>query len=529
MSFEALSLSDELLRAVRAASYETPTPIQTKAIPPALEGRDVLGCAQTGTGKTAAFVLPTLQRLMARASTSATNKGARPIRMLVLTPTRELAAQIAETVRVMGKFLPLRSTVVFGGVGYEPQDRALRAGVDVLVSTPGRLIDHLSRGVVSLSNVEVLVLDEADQMLDMGFIHDVRRIVAKVPRDRQTLFFSATMPPAIRSLSDEWLRDPVEVSVAPPATTAERVEQELFFVETADKRALLEELVSRSEVTRALVFSRTKHGANKIARWLEVAGVKAEPIHGNKSQNARTRALAGFKNGTTRVLVATDLAARGLDIDEVSHVINFDLPNVPEVYVHRIGRTARAGNEGVAWSFCNTEEREYLRDIERTTRQKIPVVSDHRWASTVPMSEPASRSGATARPSSGGRGPMPSRNGGGGGGSNRGHSNNGHRGGGNGSAGAPVRRESVPRPSNGDDHRRATDSRGERLPERTPERRTDGAGRSDVRRDDGRRDEVRRDTRPERRPEHGASSANTHAKPAHSPRPPAPNKPAPRT
>ncbi len=403
MSFEALSLSDELLRAVRAASYETPTPIQNKAIPPALEGRDVLGCAQTGTGKTAAFVLPTLQRLMARVA-SAPAKGVRPIRMLVLTPTRELAAQIAETVRTLGKFLPLRSTVVFGGVGYEPQDRALRAGVDVLVSTPGRLIDHLSRGVVSLSHVEVLVLDEADQMLDMGFIHDVRRIVAKVPRERQTLFFSATMPPAIRQLSDEWLKDPVEVSVAPPATTAERVAQELYFVETGDKRALLEELVSRSEVTRALVFSRTKHGANKIARWLETAGVKAEPIHGNKSQNARTRALASFKSGTTRVLVATDLAARGLDIDEVSHVINFDLPNVPEVYVHRIGRTARAGNEGVAWSFCNTEEREYLWDIERTTRQKIPVVIDHPWASTVPVVERGARpaGASSARPSNGG-------------------------------------------------------------------------------------------------------------------------------
>lgn len=394
MAFEALSLSDELLRAVRAASYETPTPIQTKAIPPALEGRDVLGCAQTGTGKTAAFVLPSLQRLAARAAT-VTSKGVRPVRMLVLTPTRELAAQIAETVRDMGKFLPLKHTVIFGGVGYEPQDRAMRAGVDVLVSTPGRLIDHLGRGTVSLSHVEILVLDEADQMLDMGFIHDVRRIVAKVPNVRQTLFFSATMPPAIRSLASEWLRDPVEVSVAPPATTAERVEQELFYVETPDKRSLLEELLSRREVTRALVFSRTKHGANKIARWLEAAGIRAEPIHGNKSQNARTRALNGFKDGTTRVLVATDLAARGLDIDEVSHVINFDLPNVPEVYVHRIGRTARAGNEGVAWSFCNVEEREYLWDIERTTRQKIPVVSDHPWASKVPVTERPAR-GASA-------------------------------------------------------------------------------------------------------------------------------------
>jgi ATP-dependent RNA helicase RhlE len=487
MSFEALSLSDELLRAVRAASYETPTPIQNKAIPPALEGRDVLGCAQTGTGKTAAFVLPTLQRLMARVA-SAPAKGVRPIRMLVLTPTRELAAQIAETVRTLGKFLPLRSTVVFGGVGYEPQDRALRAGVDVLVSTPGRLIDHLSRGVVSLSHVEVLVLDEADQMLDMGFIHDVRRIVAKVPRERQTLFFSATMPPAIRQLSDEWLKDPVEVSVAPPATTAERVAQELYFVETGDKRALLEELVSRSEVTRALVFSRTKHGANKIARWLETAGVKAEPIHGNKSQNARTRALASFKSGTTRVLVATDLAARGLDIDEVSHVINFDLPNVPEVYVHRIGRTARAGNEGVAWSFCNTEEREYLWDIERTTRQKIPVVIDHPWASTVPVVERGARpaGASSARPSNGGggRGPGPSRGhgGGGGGGGGRGPSR-GHGGGGGGGGGG-GRRDHAPRPSNGGSHSLGDDNRS--------------------------RNEPRNDRRPD-----AAHSKPAHAKPAH--------------
>lgn len=397
MTFEELSLRDELLRAVRAASYETPTPIQSKAIPPALEGRDVLGCAQTGTGKTAAFVLPTLQWLMKR-EPGAFAKGARPVRALVLTPTRELAAQIGETVRDMGRFLPLKHAVIFGGVGYEPQDRALKAGVDVLVATPGRLIDQLQRGMVSLARVEVLVLDEADQMLDMGFIHDVRRIVAKLPRERQTLFFSATMPPSIRALADEWLREPVEVSVAPPATTAERVEQRLYFVETPDKRALLESLLARPEVTRALVFSRTKHGANKIARWLEASGVRAEPIHGNKSQNARTRALAGFKTGATRVLVATDLAARGLDIDEVSHVVNFDLPNVPEVYVHRIGRTARAGAEGIAWSFCNAEEREYLRDIEKVTRQKIPVVEDHPWRSSVPFSSEARGAGRSSSP-----------------------------------------------------------------------------------------------------------------------------------
>jgi ATP-dependent RNA helicase RhlE len=449
MSFENLSLIDELLRAVRAESYTEPTPIQTQAIPPALEGRDVLGCAQTGTGKTAAFTLPTLQRLFAR---SAAARGARtPVRALILTPTRELAAQIGETFRALGRFLPLRSTVIFGGVGYDAQERALRAGVEVLVATPGRLLDHLGRGTLSLAQVEVLILDEADQMLDMGFIHDVRKIVAKVPRERQTLFFSATMPPSIRALADEWLKSPVEVSVAPPATTVERVAQALYFVETADKRGLLESLLGRPEVTRALVFSRTKHGANKIAKWLDAAGIRAEPIHGNKSQNARERALASFKKGATRVLVATDLAARGLDIDEVSHVLNFDLPNVPEVYVHRIGRTARAGAEGVAWSFCNEEEREYLRDIERVTRQRIPVVSEHAFRSPLPPpvaredrggagrgGSPAPRGPGGARPHDGrdARGPQ-------GGRGSSGHDARGGRG----SSGHDARGDRAPRPS----------------------------------------------------------------------------------
>jgi ATP-dependent RNA helicase RhlE len=454
MSFESLLLIDELLRAVRAESYTAPTPIQTQAIPSVLEGRDLLGCAQTGTGKTAAFTLPTLQRLFtkgapapapapaaapARSAHGAPARSAprTPVRALVLTPTRELAAQIGETFRSLGRFLPLRSTVIFGGVGYEPQDRALRAGVEVLVATPGRLLDHLSRGTLSLAQVEVLILDEADQMLDMGFIHDVRKIVARVPKDRQTLFFSATMPTAIRALADEWLRNPVEVSVAPPSTTVERVKQGLFFVETPDKRGLLEDLLSKSEVTRALVFSRTKHGANKIAKWLDSAGIRAEPIHGNKSQNARERALASFKKGTTLVLVATDLAARGLDIDEVSHVLNYDLPNVPEVYVHRIGRTARAGAEGVAWSFCNEEEREYLRDIERVTRQKIPVVAEHAFRSPLPPPVPREdRGGAPVR--SGGGAPA-HRSGGGAprsnnGGGNRSHGNGGHHGAGASSA-----------------------------------------------------------------------------------------------
>ncbi|MDP3274021.1 MAG: DEAD/DEAH box helicase, partial [Deltaproteobacteria bacterium] len=419
-SFEELSLVEPLLRAVRAENYTTPTPIQAQAIPHALRGLDLLGCAQTGTGKTAAFALPTLQHLATKppaepSEPSRSSDGrrgpvrstpSRPVRCLVLTPTRELASQIAETFRTLGRELPLRTAVVFGGVGYEQQERMLRGGVDILVATPGRLIDWLQKGVVNLERVEVLVLDEADQMLDMGFIHDVRRIVARVPSKRQTLFFSATMPPEIRKLSSEWLHDPVEISVVPPATTAERVEQKVFFVETADKRLLLEHLLKGRDVTRALVFSRTKHGANKIAKWLEAASVTAEAIHGNKSQNARERALESFKTGQTRVLVATDIAARGLDIDQVSHVVNFDLPNVPEVYVHRIGRTARAGAEGVAWSFCNDEEREYLRDIERITRQHIDIAREHPYASHLPPpsatnltpAQQAVRGPATSRP-----------------------------------------------------------------------------------------------------------------------------------
>jgi ATP-dependent RNA helicase RhlE len=386
MNFDELSLPLPLLRAVQHAGYTSPTPIQEQAIPLALTGRDLLGCAQTGTGKTAAFALPTLARITAKAE--APKPGRRPTKVLVLTPTRELAAQVGETFRDLGRELPLRHAVIFGGVGYEQQERALRDGVDVLVATPGRLLDLLSRGTATLGQVEVLILDEADQMLDMGFIHDVRRIVAKVPRERQTMMFSATMPPEIRALASEWLKSPAEVSVAPPATTVERITQKLYYVETDGKRALMEHLLGDPSVSRVLVFSRTKHGANRIAKWLDDAGIRAEPIHGNKSQNARTRALEGFKRGETRVLVATDIAARGLDIDDVTHVLNFDLPNVPETYVHRIGRTARAGADGIAWSFCNAEERSYLRDIERITRQRIPVVDEHPQRSSVPSNAP---------------------------------------------------------------------------------------------------------------------------------------------
>ncbi len=411
MSFDSLSLIEPLLKAIRSLGYETPTPIQTQAIPQVLTGRDLLGCAQTGTGKTAAFALPVLQRLAGSPpvleevtrSAPAMRDGRRDyrdrrdrrgpaqpvgpkraVRALVLTPTRELAAQIGETFRDLGRELTLQHTVVYGGVGYGEQQKALRNGVDILIATPGRLMDYMERGSVTLSNVEVLVLDEADQMLDMGFIQDVRRIVSRVPATRQTLFFSATMPKEIRRLADEWLKDPIEVSVAPPATTVERVQQKVFFVETSDKRKLLQHLLEDRNVTRALVFARTKHGANRIAEILDTGGIPTDAIHGNKSQNAREKALNDLKKGKVLVLVATDIAARGLDIEEVSHVINFDLPNVPEAYVHRIGRTARAGLAGVAWSFCNTEEREYLRDIERITRQKIEVATDHPFASPVP-------------------------------------------------------------------------------------------------------------------------------------------------
>jgi ATP-dependent RNA helicase RhlE len=372
MQFDTLSLSEPILRAVRGAGYESTTPIQSQAIPPALEGRDVLGCAQTGTGKTAAFSLPILQRLGAPAT------GRRPIRALVVTPTRELAAQVGDSMRTYGEHLPLRGTVIFGGVSQMRQVEALRRGIDILVATPGRLLDLIDQGHVKLDKVEVLVLDEADRMLDMGFLPDVRRIIARVPKQRQTLFFSATMPSEIRALANSMLIDPVEVSVAPPSTTAERVSQRVFMVQRSDKQSLLTHLLDgRSKMDKVLVFSRTKHGADRIAKRLVKSRISAHAIHGGKSQGQRVRALEQFKRGETRVLVASDIAARGLDIDDVSHVVNFDLPNEPETYVHRIGRTARAGASGDAISFCSEEELVFLRDIERLARVDIPVDSDH--------------------------------------------------------------------------------------------------------------------------------------------------------
>ncbi|MEM6994016.1 MAG: DEAD/DEAH box helicase [Myxococcota bacterium] len=382
MTFDSLGLSAPILRAVQEAGYETPTPIQRDAIPPALKGRDLVGCAQTGTGKTAAFALPLLQHVDAEAGDDP------KIRVLVVTPTRELAAQIGDSVATYGKHLDVWHTVIFGGVNEKPQIRELREGVDILVATPGRLLDLMNRGFLSLGGVEIFVLDEADQMLDLGFLPDVKRIVAALPTKRQTLFFSATMPPPIRELAGTLLHDPVSVAVAPPAATADRVEQHLYFVDKGNKRALLADLVKDKNLSRTLVFSRTKHGANRIAQFLEKRGVQAAAIHGNKSQGARTRALDGFKRGDVRVLVATDIAARGIDVEGVSHVINFDLPNVPETYVHRIGRTARAGASGIALSFCDFEEREFLIDIERLIGQHLQRIEQHAMPPSQPLPPP---------------------------------------------------------------------------------------------------------------------------------------------
>jgi ATP-dependent RNA helicase RhlE len=382
MLFTELNLSDSLLRAIREAQYEVPTPIQSTAIPLILEGRDVLGCAQTGTGKTAAFALPTLHRLAnANSANNDPAQRTRTIRALVLAPTRELASQIAESFRSYGRYTGLRCGLVFGGVGQYPQVKTIRQGVDILVATPGRLLDLMNQGYVDLSNVQTLILDEADQMLDMGFIHDLKRIVARVPRQRQTLLFSATMPPEIHRLAGQWLQNPAQMSVAPQATPAERVEQSVFFVDRASKADLLAHYLRDQSVHRALVFTRTKHGADKLVRVLHRVGIRAEAIHSNKSQNARQRALAQFKSQHPPVLVATDIASRGLDIDSITHVINFDLPMSAEIYVHRIGRTARAGAAGTALTFCDRDERSMLRDIERLTRQRL-TVAEHDFKST---------------------------------------------------------------------------------------------------------------------------------------------------
>ncbi len=379
MKFEELSLCQPLLKSLAEAGYHEATPIQEKAIPQVLTGRDLIGCAQTGTGKTAAFSLPTIQRLITPptqptgAERRRQRSGRRVIRSLILSPTRELAGQIGESLSTYGKHTGLRHTVIFGGVRQGPQVRALQAGVDILVATPGRLLDLIGQGFIDLGAVEILILDEADQMLDMGFIHDLRKIVAKVPHERQTLMFSATMPKAIRELASQWLRRPFEVKVAPVSSTPDRVSQAVFFVDRSEKAATLSRFLRQTDSAKTLVFSRTKRGADKIARHLERDGIRAVAIHGNKSQARRTAVMGEFNAPRPPVLIATDLAARGLDFSDIAHVINYDLPEVPETYVHRIGRTARAGAAGKAISFCDHDERKLLRMIEKLTGRAVPV------------------------------------------------------------------------------------------------------------------------------------------------------------
>ncbi|HWS42730.1 MAG TPA: DEAD/DEAH box helicase, partial [Pseudoflavonifractor sp.] len=377
MTFQDLGLIDPILKALTEQGYQKPSPIQEKAIGPALTGRDVLGCAQTGTGKTCAFAAPILQTLHAR------KPQGRPIRSLILTPTRELALQIQENFEAYGRYLPLRSAVIFGGVGQAPQVDKLKRGVDILVATPGRLMDLQGQGFIDLSKLEIFVLDEADRMLDMGFIHDVRKILKLLPDKKQTLFFSATMPPEITELVNSLLKNPVKVAVDPVSSPVEVIDQSVYLVDKANKSALLAKLMNDLDVKNALVFTRTKHGANKVAGDLEKAGIRAAAIHGNKSQTARQQALADFKRGAIRALVATDIAARGLDIEDLSHVFNYNLPEVPETYVHRIGRTGRAGKGGAAVAFCDFGEKPYLKDIEKLIGKKVPLVEDHPWPMQV--------------------------------------------------------------------------------------------------------------------------------------------------
>jgi len=374
MSFQDLNLIEPILKALKTEGYTTPTPIQAKSIPIILKKHDLLGTAQTGTGKTAAFSIPILQLLY---QDKQQHKEQKTIKALVLTPTRELAIQIEESMKAYGRHTGLRPFVVFGGVSQNPQTEALRRGVDILIATPGRLLDLMNQGFIKLDHLKILVLDEADRMLDMGFVHDVKKIIAKVPRQRQTLFFSATMPSEIQNLADTILYKPEKVEVAPVSSTADTIQQVLYYVDKDDKRALLQHILKDKTIATALVFTRTKHGADKVVKDLSKAGITAEAIHGNKSQNARQRALTNFKARTTRVLVATDIAARGIDIDELTHVINYEIPNIPETYVHRIGRTGRAGASGIALTFCDEEEKDFLKDIHKLINKAIPVQEEH--------------------------------------------------------------------------------------------------------------------------------------------------------
>ena len=459
--FAELGIIEPLCRALAAADYETPTPIQTQAIPQLLNGHDLLGIAQTGTGKTAAFAVPILQRL----SQTGSPAGADTVRALILAPTRELAIQIGEDFEAYGRHLNLRVATIFGGVGQNPQVAALRRGVDVLIATPGRLLDLVSQRHARLDKVSMLVLDEADRLLDMGFIRDVRRIVSALPKTRQSLLFSATMPGEVATLAREILRDPVRIDVSPKTVTVDRTDQHVVFVENGDKRQVLTQLLRNPDVTRAIVFTRTKHGANKVQQQLDRVGIAAEAIHGNKSQNARQRALESFKNGTSWVLVATDIAARGIDIDAVSHVFNFELPHEPESYVHRIGRTGRAGATGIATSLCDSSERPRLRAIEKLIRRPISVMQveiDESQRDVAPVRAVQSASGSTrsarpgssrtARPSSG-RSPVASRSNGNVAGRGNGNVAERSNGNGNGTASGTARRRKRRSPSQGRDDR----------------------------------------------------------------------------
>ena len=388
MTFKDLGIIEPILKALKAEGYTNPTPIQEQSIPILLRGTDLLGCAQTGTGKTAAFSIPIIQQLVLDREA---DKGQRKIRTLVVTPTRELAIQIGENFTSYSRFTGIKNTVIFGGIKQGRQTDALKKGVDVLIATPGRLLDLMNQGFISLNDVKYAVLDEADQMLDMGFIHDIKKIIAKLPSNRQSLFFSATMPPAIAELSKKILGDFERVTIKPQQATAEKVEQGIYFVSKKNKSQLLIHLLEKDPTDSVLVFSRTKHGANKIVKQLAKADIKADAIHGNKSQNARQKALGEFKDGDLKVLIATDIAARGIDVEELSLVINYDLPNVPETYVHRIGRTGRASASGVALSFCDVEERPYLKDIQKLINQQVPVIKDHPFeddaSEAVPLEE----------------------------------------------------------------------------------------------------------------------------------------------
>ncbi|HEX2532427.1 MAG TPA: DEAD/DEAH box helicase [Chitinophagaceae bacterium] len=374
MSFEQLGLIAPILKALSKEGYTHPTPIQEQCIPDVLKGKDLLGCAQTGTGKTAAFALPILQLLY---TDNRNSSGYKHTRALILTPTRELATQIEESFAAYGRHLGLKQDVIFGGVSQHNQTLSLRNGTDILIATPGRLLDLMNQGYIHLDHLEIFVLDEADRMLDMGFIRDVKKVIKELPEEKQTLFFSATMPPAIAELADSLLHDPVKVEVTPVSSTAEKIEQAVYFVHKKDKLSLLVHLLNEHKIKRTLVFTRTKHGADKVCKDLAKANIRSAAIHGNKAQTARQRALGDFKAGKLKVLVATDIAARGIDVDELTHVINYDLPNVPETYVHRIGRTGRAGLSGIALSFCDREERAFLKDIKKLTNQPIPVVAEH--------------------------------------------------------------------------------------------------------------------------------------------------------